>query len=330
VEHCYEAAVRRTDLSSGSVHPLVSKTADRENTRSGRHERMPPGHATGRDNGGHGEQLARFGIGSGNMTIVKRTAAANQETAEIKAFAISHSTRSALAVVGIGSWLAGGAAAFLSNNGAGAAALVAAGTVCVVLALMGRWPSRVAMSGNELSWGDVKETVDSQIVHAEKSGEPDEVLEQLRSLRERLEVLERTGSVPEVPAATYDDAVEAALRRLLPSADILRQQMRSRAVPDFVVMDHGTQLFVETKWRQDVTKPFGGSTLPRLIEDLPAGARLLVVINTGRLQPSAAKPVEHALGAHGRIVTWRDARDDRALAEALTHVLAATETSLQS
>jgi hypothetical protein len=92
---------------------------------------------------------------------------------------------------------------------------------------------------------------------------------------------------------------------------------------------HGTQLFVETKWRQDVAKPFGGSTFPRLIQDLPADARLLVVINTDRMQPSAAKPIEDALGAHGRIVTWRDARDDRALAEALTSVLPATETSLQ-
>jgi hypothetical protein len=263
------------------------------------------------------------------MTTVKRVVAANQGTAETKTFAISHRNRSALAIVGIGSWLAGGAAAFLSSNGAGAAALVAAGTVCVVLALMGRWPSRVSMSGNELSWGDVKETVDSQIVHAEKSGEAEEAIEQLRSLRERLEVLERTGSVPELPAATYDDAVEAALRRLLPSADIVRQKTRSREIPDFVVMDHGTHLFVETKWRQDVAKPFGGSTLPRLIQGLPADARLLVVINTDRMQPSAAKPVEDALGAHGRIVTWRDARDDRALAEALRSVLPATETSLQ-
>jgi hypothetical protein len=53
--------------------------------------------------------------------------------------------RAALAAVGLMSWLAGGAAAFLSKNGAGAAALVAAGTVCGVLALMDRWPSRISM-----------------------------------------------------------------------------------------------------------------------------------------------------------------------------------------
>src|ERR1700685_436676 len=60
--------------------------------------------------------------------------------------------RTALAAVGLMSWLAGGAASFLSKNGAGAAALVAAETVCGVLALMDRWPSRVLMSGKEVSW----------------------------------------------------------------------------------------------------------------------------------------------------------------------------------
>jgi hypothetical protein len=113
---------------------------------------------------------------------------------------ISKRSRRTLVAVGLMSWLAGGAASFLGKNGAGAAALVAVGAVCGVLALMGRWPSRISMSGNELSWPEVKETVDSQIEVAEKSGEASEALRELKELRERLDVLQRTGSVPEHPA----------------------------------------------------------------------------------------------------------------------------------
>lgn len=118
--------------------------------------------------------------------------------------------RAVLAAVGLTALLAGGAASFLSKNGAGAAALVAAGTVCAVLALMGRWPSRISMSGNEFSWDDIKETVDSQIEVAENSGEANDALSELRELRERLDVLQRTGSIPEHPAETYDKSVWAA------------------------------------------------------------------------------------------------------------------------
>lgn len=84
--------------------------------------------------------LVRSDLAGGNIAVVKH--AAGHRTAKSKAFPIGHGARSALTVVGVGSWLAGGAAAFLSRNGAGAAALVAAGTVCVVLALMSRWTSR--------------------------------------------------------------------------------------------------------------------------------------------------------------------------------------------
>jgi len=219
------------------------------------------------------------------------------------------------------SWLAGGAASFLSKNGAGAAALVAVGAVCGVLALMGRWPSRISMSGNEFSWDDIKETVNSQIEVAEKSGETSETLRELKELRGRLDILQRTGSVPEHPAEIYDKSVGAALRRLLPDAEVLRQEARRDDVADFVVGHQGDQVFVETKWRADNARSFGGSTLPRLIQNLSPDAKLLVVVNTDDWRPSATKNVEEALGERGRIVTWRSVLDDGALGEALASLI---------
>src|ERR1700692_2057131 len=86
---------------------------------------------------------------------------------------ISRRNRVALAAAGLGSWAAGGAASFLSGNGAGAAALVAVGGICGVLGLMGRWPSRITMGGSDFFWEDVQKTVNSQIQAAEHSGEGD-------------------------------------------------------------------------------------------------------------------------------------------------------------
>jgi hypothetical protein len=132
--------------------------------------------------------------------------------------------------------------------------------------------------------------------------------------------LNRTGSLPEHPAEAYDRNVEAAIRRLLPSADVIRQ-FRSRDVPDFVVDQDGSRVLVETKWRSDA-RPFGGSTLPRLLDRLPPDAKLLVVINTTE-PPSerASQTMNEHLAERGRIVLWRDVRDDPELGAALTALL---------
>jgi hypothetical protein len=84
---------------------------------------------------------------------------------------ISMSYRVTLLAAGLASWGAGGVASFVSGNGAGAAALVAVGALCGGVALIGRWPSRISMSGNELTWEDVRETVDSQIEVVRAAGE---------------------------------------------------------------------------------------------------------------------------------------------------------------
>jgi hypothetical protein len=233
---------------------------------------------------------------------------------------ISQRNRIALAAAGLASWAAGGAASFLSGNGAGAAALVAVGGVCGVLGLMGRWPSRISMGGSDFFWEDVQKTVNSQIQAAEQNGEGESVLAELKELRERLNVLQRTGTVPEHPAQSYDRAVRDAISRLLPGAEIIRQQRRSREVADFVVRYKSSELFVETKWRSDPAQQFGGSTLQALVQHLPPGARLLVVVNAPPM-PRAYAIVKDALGERGRIVMWRDVSDDRALGEALTSLL---------
>jgi len=187
---------------------------------------------------------------------------------------------------------------------------------------MGRWPSRISMSGIEFLWDDVHQTVNSQIQVAEKSGEPDNTLAELKDLRARLSVLQHTGSVPEHPAEVYDRAVEAAIERLLPGAEVIRQERRSRELADFVVRYQGDQLFVETKWRSDTARPFGGSTLPQLLKRLGPDAKLLVVVNTSEPpMVRASDIIEDALGERGRIATWRDVRDDAALGEALASLL---------
>jgi hypothetical protein len=230
--------------------------------------------------------------------------------------------RFTLAATGLMSWAAGGVASFVSSNGAGAAALVAAGGLSGVLGLMGRWPSRIAMSGNEVSWDIIDQTVTSQIQVAERIDEGETVLAELVNLRERLSVLQRTGAVPEHPAEVYDRAVMAAIVRLLPGAEVGQEGLRTRAVPDLVVRYRDSKVLAETKWRSDPTRPFGGSTLPQLIKGLPPEAKLLVITNTVVPPlPRAHQIVQDAMGGRGRIVRWVDFRDDNSLAEALALML---------
>jgi hypothetical protein len=238
---------------------------------------------------------------------------------------ISTINRVALLAAGLASWGAGGAASFLSGNGVGAAALVTVGAACGGLALIGRWPSRISMSGNEMAWEDVKETVDSQIEVAEIAGEDVSVLNELKYLRERLDFLQRTGSVSKHPAEVYDEAVAAAIRRLLPEAELSRPEHRSRSRADFVLDNRGRKILLETKWRADSQQPFAGHTLPQLLERIDNDAKLLVVVNAPQSATAAAhQVVTDFLGPHGRVVGWRDVRDDPCLVTALTSLLDTT------
>jgi hypothetical protein len=244
---------------------------------------------------------------------------------------ISPGRRIALLVAGIASWVAGGVAAFLSDNGAGAAALIVTGALASALAVVGRWPSRVAVSGNEMSWESIDQTMESQIRVAQQSDDGEVALRELLSLRDRLAFLQQTGSVPIHPAEAYDLAVMAAVSRLLPGAEIIAQDPRSRAAADFTVRYRGSAVLVETKWRIDPSAPFGGSTLPVLLSALPAGARLLVVTNTSVPPlPRAYQILRDALGGRGRIARWLDVRDDHVLGQALTALLPAEAETVQA
>jgi hypothetical protein len=238
---------------------------------------------------------------------------------------MARSHRVALAVVGAASWLAGGVASFRSTNGAGAAALIAAGVACGLLSFIGRWPSRISVSGNEASWYEVEETVASQIRVAQASGEERSVIEELRSLQIRLRELQRTGEVPPHPAEKYDQEVQRSILEALPGAEVTRHS-RSRDVADFVVRYEGNELYVETKWRSDPTKPFGGSTLARLFAGMPSDARLLLVVNTESISAQARQTVRDKFGDWGQIITWRDSRDNQSLRSALTRLLSPTST----
>jgi hypothetical protein len=81
-------------------------------------------------------------------------------------------------------------------------------------------------------------------------------------------------------------------------------------------------VLAETKWRSDPAQPFGGSTLPQLIDGLPPNAKLLIITNTiVPPLPHAYEVVQDAMGDRGRIVRWVDLRDDGVLGEALAHLL---------
>jgi hypothetical protein len=234
----------------------------------------------------------------------------------VSAWPIGMKNRLALFTFGTSSWLAGGVASFLSANGAGAAALIVTGLVAFVIALMGRWPTRISVSGSGMAWPELEQAIDSQIYAARSKGE-DGAVPELTELRDRLAQGYVTGSVPPHPAEIYDRDVEAAIRRLLPTAK-LRRQERSREVADFVVEVGNSRFLVETKWRSDPDRPFRGSTLPALTSRLPSGAKLLVVINTTEPpSPEVMEKLQEILRGRGLIIRWRDFRDDPALAHAV-------------
>jgi hypothetical protein len=224
-----------------------------------------------------------------------------------------------LGAIGLLSWLAGGVAAFVSENGGGAAALVAGGAVAGAFAAIGRWPTRVVVSGHELSWERIRQTVDSQIQVVQED-RPDAVKE-LTVLRQRLDRLQRTGQFQRHPAEDYDDAVAEALRRVAATARLLRSETRSRQVPDFELVDDGRRLYVETKWRTDPRPAFRGDTLPQLLSGLPPGAALLVITNSADVS-TARESLATAAGIRTQIVSWNDESDDGALRAAVSDMLA--------
>jgi hypothetical protein len=229
---------------------------------------------------------------------------------------IARRTRIALTGCGVVAWAAGGTATFLTTNGSGAVALVGSGVAATLLGLMGRWPQRVSLSGNEIGWDEVKEAVESSIAATERDPDAGPAVQELRTLLDRLDRLRETGQMPEHPAALYDAALRSALLRLFPDGSLIAAARRSREVPDFALHLDGRTLHVESKWRQDVARPMEGSTLPRLASTVGDRDVLLVVSNA--LDVSAAdRVVQDLFPGRSRVVTWRDVRDDEALAAAV-------------
>jgi hypothetical protein len=235
---------------------------------------------------------------------------------------IGQTARITLAAAGLASWVAGGTASFLGKGGAGAAALIVAGAVCLVMSMVGRWPTRISVSGNELSWDAVKETVQSQIESTESTESTDGSTADLKILLDRLTALQQTGVAPDPPAEIFDRGVEAATRRLLPGAEVIRSRPRSKDTPDYLVRYDGGEFWMETKWRADPDAPFRGRTLPGLLDWVRGKGKLLVVVNASDDQVTAARDlVSQALDGDGKVVGWRDVRDDSTLAQALAALL---------
>jgi len=224
--------------------------------------------------------------------------------------------RSCLVGVGAASWIVGGVATFLSSNAAPSAVLIVAGALTSGLGLIGRWPEKVTISGNEVVWPAVTDVVNDQIEVAERAGEPTAVIEELISLRKRLDQLQSTGHAPIHPAVAYDREVKDALRRVRPTSRLVQAADRSNRVADFVLHTNGSQINVETKWQPDGTASLRGRTLPSLLQSLPPDARLLVIANTADTS-EAKERVSGFMGQRGAVVTWRSPRHDDRLRETL-------------
>ena len=177
------------------------------------------------------------------------------------------------------------------------------------------------MSGNEFSWPQIDETLNSQIETAREDEASPAVLRELETLKNRLDELQRTGAVAEHPAARYDRDVLAALHRVVQAVDIMVQSARSRDFADFVIRAHRRQILVETKWRRDEDGPFRGSTLSRITARLHRDDRLLVVSNATVIEPAVAA-LKAQIGNRGSVVSWRTPHDDASLAEAVATLAA--------
>ncbi len=230
---------------------------------------------------------------------------------------ISGILRTLLTLLGVGLAGVGVYATLATANGAGAAALTGVGVALLVLAMIGRWPSRISVGGNELSWEKVRATVQSQIERAREADEPAAVVAELQALERRIDELRLTGAVAEHPAETYDRAVEAALRRIVPDAEITRSRSPRYEIPDFTVRGDGWTLALETKWRSDPAASYRGTTLAPLVEALPDGAPVVVVVRGTEAAVRPARSAKSVVGAKARVVAWRDQADDARLAEAI-------------
>lgn len=233
---------------------------------------------------------------------------------------MSRRERGLLGTAGGISWLAGVAATF-ADGGAGSPALIIAGMIAGGLALMGRWPTRVVVSGHEMSWSEVNSAIREQVEVAEDSGD-ESAARLLIDLQQRLAEWEKTGAIPAHPAARYDGELKAAISRLLPGAEIVVPEARSRDTPDLEVKHGGRTLLIETKFKRDSAEPFRGGTLQALLSGMGGTDRLLVVSNSNDVR-AGSEVVRRKLDGRGRVVMWRGPIDDAELASAVRSLLQA-------
>lgn len=222
-----------------------------------------------------------------------------------------------LGSAGVCSWVAGAVATFAGGSGPPAVALIGAGAASGALALIGRWPTRIVISGHEVSW--LAEEVQEKLEEAEDAGD-DARVAVLTELKRDLEQAHRTGSLPRHPAAAYDDDLRDALQRILPGTEIVSSTERSRGRADFTLSRGGITLLVESKYKSNVREPFRGSTLEPLLHTIGPSERLLVVTNAIDVE-RAARVVATRLAERGQVVSWLGPLDDDALRTAVRRLV---------
>lgn len=270
--------------------------------------------------GGNLSSLGRL-IGAPSVTVGEYNVTTSERQPQRRApVRMQRRERITLGLAGLASWIAGGVATFTESAGSGAVALIAAGVAAGILGLLGHWPSRVVVSGHELSWDEVVETVDDQIDAARDAGESAAVKE-LEDLRMRLAEAQRTGHFPMHPAAEYDEALRAAIRRVLPGLPLSVQPLRARDRADFELRVGAGRLLVESKFKLDPARPFRGSTLGPLLALVKRDDERLLVVTNALDVVSAQGEVQQTIGARGRVVSWVGPKDDDALRAAVDDLL---------
>ncbi|MQA87183.1 MAG: hypothetical protein GEV03_21780 [Streptosporangiales bacterium] len=230
--------------------------------------------------------------------------------------ALSRWQRWAAGLLGLASWAVGGTGAFLARNDFASVALIVLGAAAVLTALIGRLPSRLRVGGHELSYQAVTEVIDQKIENV-----PEPAVAVLEDLKRDLASLVPRADHPVTPPVQFDAAVSAALRRVLPAAEIHHPEVWTRDEPDFVVEVDGKTLLVETRYVRPNTGPYRGWDLGPLLQLVRQGRNLLVITND-EVAPEAHEVVA-VTGADGRarVMHWLGMIDDDSLAEAVGDLL---------
>jgi hypothetical protein len=227
--------------------------------------------------------------------------------------------RTASAVLGLAAAASGGVAVFVSQNQAGAAALVVVGAAFLLVSVQGTRLAKISGGGNAIEMSQAN--VHRVITRAKR--EDAEVSE---GMMEAVAILHPSaGPLPSKEARQYEDVIHQALLRI--GVTVTREPKIGDSSADFLVETaEGKSALVEVKRRS-----YGPLTLldvknatrqaSAIAEGLDTAAGILVITNAPLSGSVQALNVERRDGKRPvEVISWNDERDDALLGRALVRV----------